>query len=182
MRNALRAATIAVLGVVVAKVSAENDSTPAPQAPEPTGIVEWINSEPLTLKSQQGKVVVLHFWTFGCINCQRNLPFYNQWRKAFPSDKLQIIGVHTPEFDHEADPTNVASAVKERKIKYPVAIDSERKTWRAYGNRYWPEIYLIDKRGRVRYRWNGKLEYQDAGGDKLLRSGIKALLAEAAER
>ena len=182
MRNAFRTATLVMLGIFVVKLSASADLARTPQAPEPTGVVQWINSEPLTLKSQRGKVVVFHFWTFGCINCQRNLPFYNQWRKDFPSDKLQIIGVHTPEFDREAAPQNVASAVKERKIKYPVAVDSERKTWRAYGNRYWPAIYLIDQRGRVRYRWDGELEYQDAGGDKLMRSKIKALLAEAGER
>jgi thiol-disulfide isomerase/thioredoxin len=182
MRGAFCAATIVALGILVAQAWADDDSAQAPQAPEPIGIVQWINAKPLSLKSQRGKVVVLHFWTFGCINCQRNLQFYNQWRKDFPSGKLQIIGVHTPEFDHEADPDNVASSVKERKITYPVAIDNDRRTWRAYRNRYWPAIYLIGKRGRVRYRWDGELEHQDAGGDKLMRAKIKALLAETDEQ
>ena len=152
-----------------------------PAAPEFTGLTNWQNSGPLTIAGLRGKVVLVNFWTYGCVNCVNTLPHVTKLYAKYKDKGLVIVGVHTPEFDYEADSRNVASAVKERKIKYPVAIDSERRTWRAYGNRYWPAIYLIDKRGRARYRWDGELEYQDAGGDKLLRSKIKALLAEATE-
>ncbi len=122
---------------------------------------------------------MLHFWTFGCINCQHNLPYYNQWQADFAKDDVQIIGVHTPETSVEANPKTAATQVTKLKIKYPVAIDTDGATWKAYENRFWPSIYLIDKQGQIRYRWEGELEYQDAGGDKLMRTKIKELLAEA---
>jgi peroxiredoxin len=149
------------------------------KAPELTQTDHWINSNGLKLAEQKGKVVVLHFWTFGCINCQHNLPYYNKWQADFAKEDLQIIGVHTPETNDEADPKTVAAQVARLKIKYPVAIDSDGATWKAYENRYWPSIYLIDGQGQIRYRWDGELEYQNAGGDKLIRAKIKDLLAEA---
>jgi thiol-disulfide isomerase/thioredoxin len=144
-------------------------------------ITQWINSKPLALKALHGKVVVLHFWTFGCINCRHNLPYYNRWQTDFAKDDVQIIGVHTPETAGEADERMVRARVGELGIKYPVAVDNESATWKAYQNRYWPSIYLIDKQGQVRFRWDGELEYQDSGGDKSMRVRIKALLAEAAK-
>jgi thiol-disulfide isomerase/thioredoxin len=148
------------------------------KAPELTGISQWINAKPLTLKDLRGKVVVLHFWTFGCINCRHNLPYYNRWQSDLAKDDLRIIGVHTPETAAEADEKNVVARVRELGIKYPVAVDNESATWKAFKNHYWPSIYLIDKQGRVRFRWDGELEYEGSGGDKLLRDKIKALLAE----
>jgi thiol-disulfide isomerase/thioredoxin len=148
------------------------------KAPELASIASWSNSDPITLADQKGKIVMLHFWAFSCINCQRNLPHYNQWRKDFAEDKVQIIGVHTPETADEADVSNVAVQVKKRGIKYPVAVDSDAATWKAYENRYWPTVYLIDQQGRVRYRWEGELEYKKAGGDRIVRQKIKDLLAE----
>jgi thiol-disulfide isomerase/thioredoxin len=147
-------------------------------APELTGVGHWINSDGLQLAGQKGKVVVLHFWTFGCINCQRNLPYYNKWREDFAKDDVRIVGIHTPETSREADLENVAEQVKKLGIKYPVAVDNQSSTWRAYENHYWPSIYLIDKQGTIRYRWDGELEYQDAGGDKAIRAKIKELLVE----
>ena len=169
----------ALLSAILAdRLSAQEPRSKFPQAPELTAIDSWVNSEALTLADQKGKVVVLHFWTFGCINCQRNLPHYNKWFEDFAKDKVTIIGVHTPETANEADEKNVAKEVKKLKIKYPVAIDGERATWQAYRNQWWPSIYLIDKAGRVRFRWDGELEYQEAGGDKIVRAKIKELLAE----
>lgn len=162
----------------MSRLFATEDAATAPLAPEPVGITRWINSDPLTLESQRGKVVVLHFWTFGCINCQHNLPYYNQWREDFPAGSLQIVGVHTPESSGEADIESVVAHVKQLGIIYPVAVDNERATWQAYKNRYWPSIYLIDKTGRVRSHWDGELEYQNAGGDKKMRANIEQLLAE----
>lgn len=181
MRTAFRAATVIFLGVFVGRLSATEDVAEAPPAPEPAGITHWITSDPLTLASQRGKVVVVHFWTFDCINCQHNLPYYNQWRKDFTEDDVQIIGVHTPETDGEADKERVAAHVKQFEISYPVAVDNQRATWQAYRNRYWPAIYLIDRTGHVRYRWDGELEYQNSGGDKKVRSIIQRLLAEKSE-
>lgn len=148
------------------------------EAPEFAGIGQWSNSDEITLTSQRGKVVVLHFWAFSCINCKRNLPNYNQWRKDFAEDQVQIIGVHTPETPDEANLQNVATQVKKTGIKYPVAADSDRETWKAYSNRYWPTVYVIDKQGRIRYRWEGELEYRKVDGDRIVRAKIKELLAE----
>jgi peroxiredoxin len=149
------------------------------KAPEPTQIDHWINSDGLKLADQKGKVIVLQFWTFGCINCQHNLPYYDKWQADFAKQDVQIIGVHTPETSFEAEPKNVAAQVTKLKIKYPVAIDTDGATWKAYENHYWPSIYLIDKQGQIRYRWDGELEYKDAGGDKLMRAKIKELLPDA---
>jgi thiol-disulfide isomerase/thioredoxin len=151
----------------------------APPAPPFAGVSRWLNTNPLTIESQRGKVVVLHFWTFGCVNCQHNLPYYNRWRHDYAEKDVQIIGVHTPETTDEADAQQVAAHVKQLGIEYPVAIDGDHATWDAYKNRVWPSIFLIDKRGRIRDRWDGELEYQEAGGDKRLRSEIQELLAEA---
>lgn len=171
-------AAAALAGFIATKLYAVEDDATTPAAPELAGISRWINSQPLALENLRGKVVVLHFWTFGCINCRHNLPYYNRWRKDFPVDQLEIIGVHTPEFDQEADLNNVAQEVKRLGIEYPVAVDNDRAAWRAYKNRYWPAIYLIDRTGHVRYRWDGELEYEHAGGDKILRDRINRLLAE----
>ena len=125
---------------------------------------------------------MLHFWTFGCINCQRNLPHYNKWQQEFAGHDVQLIGIHTPESAEESDPANVEASVKELGIKYPVAVDNDQATWQAYANRYWPSIYVIDKQGKVAYRWDGELEFRGAGGDKIVRAKIRELLAEPRSR
>lgn len=147
-------------------------------APALNQVGPWFNSPALELKDLRGQVVVLHFWTFGCINCQRNLPYYNAWQKDFAKQPLTIIGVHTPESKHEADPQALAAQIKHRQIEYPVAVDAQNATWKAYNNRFWPAIYLIDKQGRIRQCWEGELEFNNAGGDKNMRAAIKELLAE----
>ncbi len=147
-------------------------------APELAGIQGWENSKGTTIAASKGKVVVLHFWTFGCINCQRNLPLYNGWQKDFAGKDLQLIGVHTPETDDETKAGNIIAQVKKRHIEYPVAFDRNGDTWKAYGNRYWPAVYLIDRHGKVRFRWEGELESGGAGGDAIMRKRIEALLAE----
>lgn len=147
-------------------------------APELAGIQGWENSKWTTLAALKGKVVVLHFWTFGCINCQRNLPLYNGWQKDFIGKDLQIIGVHTPETDDETKADNIVAQVKKRHIEYPVAFDRNGDTWKAYANRYWPAVYLIDRHGKVRFRWEGELESGGAGGDAIMRKRIESLLAE----
>jgi cytochrome c biogenesis protein CcdA/thiol-disulfide isomerase/thioredoxin len=128
-------------------------------APEVQGIADWINSEPLTVRGLEGKVVLIDFWTYSCINCLRTLPHLKAWDQAYRDDGLTIIGVHSPEFAFERVPGNVRTAVRKLGIRYPVALDNDFETWRAYANEYWPAKYLIDRTGRVRYFHFGEGEY-----------------------
>lgn len=148
------------------------------RAPEIRGVETWIHSEPLTLAQLRGQVVALHFYTFGCINCIRNLPHYNAWHASFPSDRFKIIGIHRPETEGERVGETVRRKAVEAGIAYPVAIDNDSANWDAWANRVWPSVYLIDKRGFVRYWWYGEMNWQDTEGEKWMRSRIEQLLAE----
>jgi cytochrome c biogenesis protein CcdA/thiol-disulfide isomerase/thioredoxin len=131
-------------------------------APDFTGNERWFNTRdgrPLSLRELRGKVVLVDFWTYTCINCVRTLPYLRAWHSRYADDGLVIVGVHTPEFTFERDPGNVAGAIKREGLKYPVAQDNAYRTWEAYGNRYWPAKYLIDARGHVRYTHFGEGEY-----------------------
>jgi cytochrome c biogenesis protein CcdA/thiol-disulfide isomerase/thioredoxin len=133
----------------------------ASQAPEIRGIDEWINSKPLSLEQLRGKVVLIDFWTYSCVNCLRTLPHLKAWDRAYRKDGLTIIGVHSPEFAFERVPKNVRTAVRKLGIRYPVALDNDFATWRAYANEYWPAKYLVDRTGRVRYVHFGEGEYAE---------------------
>jgi thiol-disulfide isomerase/thioredoxin len=128
-------------------------------APDFLAIHGWINSKPLTIAELRGKVVLVDFWTYSCINCLRTLPHVEAWDRLYRKDGLVIVGVHTPEFAFEHVPSNVRSAVKRLGIHYPVALDNEYGTWTAYQNEYWPAKYLIDRRGHVRFAHFGEGEY-----------------------
>ena len=130
-------------------------------AAEITGITDWINSEPLLISelNSQGKVVLIDFWTYSCINCIRTLPFLKEWHTKYEDDGLVIIGVHAPEFAFEQKIENVQTAVDDFEIEYPVALDNDFTTWRAYENRFWPAKYLIDVNGKVRYEHFGEGAY-----------------------
>lgn len=130
-------------------------------APDFRGINSWINSEPLSLAELKGKVVLVDFWTYSCINCQRTQPYLNAWQTKYADDGLVIVGMHAPEFAFEKVPENVQRAVKDANIKYPVALDNDFSTWQAYQNRFWPAKYLIDKDGLVRYTHFGEGEYEE---------------------
>lgn len=119
-------------------------------APELTGITEWINTPPLTLEQLKGKVVLIDFWTYSCINCLRTLPYLEKWDAHYKDLGFVLIGVHTPEFEFEKDTLNVEEAAKRLGIHYPIAQDNEYKTWKAFNNRYWPAHYLIDQKGILR--------------------------------
>ena len=147
-------------------------------APELRGVTAWINTPPLSLQELRGKVVVVHFWAFGCINCIRNLPHYQSWQEKFSKSGVTIIGIQTPETDAERSLDNLKRQVLERKIEYPVAFDSESKNWKAWGNDVWPAVYLIDKKGQVRNWWYGELNWKGATGEEFIRKRIEALLAE----
>ncbi len=129
-------------------------------APELTGIKGWINSEPINITSLKGKVVLVDFWTYSCINCIRTLPYLRSWHEKY-SPKLVIIGVHTPEFEFEKDYNNVKAAVEKYGLKYAIAQDNDYATWKAYGNRYWPRKYLIDKEGNIRFDHIGEGGYEE---------------------
>ncbi len=140
------------------------------KAPEITGINQWFNSKPLTLESLRGKVVLVDFWTYSCINCIRTLPHMNALQEKYASQGLVIIGIHAPEFDFEKSAANVEAAIKKFHIKYPVAMDNNRKTWDNFVNRYWPAHYLIDQNGEVVYTHFGEGEYD------VMENNVKALL------
>ena len=128
-------------------------------APELRGITAWINSEPLTLTALRGTVVLVHFWTFDCINCQNVQPYVKSWYAKYRDRGFTVVGVHTPELAIERDLENVRAAVKRKGVAFPVAFDPDYATWNAYGNEYWPAFYFVDKRGRVRFARFGEGEY-----------------------
>lgn len=127
--------------------------------PSLDGAVAWLNSAPLTRESLKGKVVLIDFWTYSCINCLRAIPYVEAWSEKYKDDGLVVIGVHTPEFAFEKDQANVAKAVQDLKITYPVAIDSNYAIWKAFNNEYWPAHYFIDAEGTIRYHHFGEGEY-----------------------
>ena len=141
--------------------------------PSLSGATAWLNSPPLTSESLKGKVVLIDFWTYSCINCLRTIPYIKAWAEKYKDHGLVVIGVHTPEFAFERDVDNVRRAVSDLKIGYPVAIDNDYKVWRAFDNEYWPAHYFIDAEGRTRYHHFGEGDYD--GSERV----IQRLLAEA---
>jgi cytochrome c biogenesis protein CcdA/thiol-disulfide isomerase/thioredoxin len=129
---------------------------------ELNGAVAWLNSPPLTRESLRGKVVLIDFWTYSCINCLRALPYVEAWSEKYKDAGLVVIGVHTPEFAFEKEQNNVQKAVRDLKVKYAVAIDSDYKIWQAFNNQYWPAHYFIDGKGRIRYHHFGEGEYDES--------------------
>ena len=137
---------------------------------------EWLNSKPLRLKDLRDKVVLLDFWTFGCWNCYRSIPWLHHVNKQFKDQGLQLIGVHSPEFDHERDLNKVKEKLKEFKIEHPVMIDNDFSYWRAMKNQYWPTYYVIDKRGQIRKLFIGETHVGDRRAEAI-ENLIKKLLA-----
>ncbi|NKE62615.1 cytochrome c biogenesis protein DipZ [Lentzea sp. PSKA42] len=136
-------------------------------APDITGVKQWLNSPSVDLKALRGKVVLLDFWAYSCINCQRSLPHVTAWDKAYRDAGLQVIGVHSPEYAFEKEPANVQAAAKNFGITYPVALDNDLATWTNYRNRYWPAHYLVDAQGTVRHIKFGEGDYRTT--EKLIR-------------
>jgi thiol-disulfide isomerase/thioredoxin len=134
---------------------------------------EWLNSPPLTPPALRGKVVLIDFWTYTCINWLRQLPFVRAWAEKYKDQGLVVVGVHAPEFGFEKNINNVRWAVNEMRIDYPVAVDSDHTIWRAFKNQYWPALYFIDAQGRVRHHHFGEGSYEQS------EMIIQALLAEA---
>ncbi len=153
--------------------SAEQALSVEGPAPEFTGITEWLNSAPLTIEALKGKVVLIDFWTYSCINCLRAIPYVQAWADKYKDAGLVVIGVHSPEFAFERDIGNVKAAVGRLGITYPVAIDNAYSVWRAFNNQYWPAHYFIDVQGRIRHHHFGEGSYDQS------ERVIQDLLAEA---
>ncbi len=160
---ALIAATGSMVGVSVpARATAAAPVTLAEagrRAPEISGITHWLNSRPLTLASLRGKVVLVDFWTYGCINCVHTLPHVVDLYEKYKDRGLVVIGVHAPEFAYEKSTSGVAAAIKRHHIRYPVAQDNNFAAWNAYGNQYWPAQYIVDQHGRIVYQHAGEGAY-----------------------
>ena len=140
------------------------------------GAIEWINSAPLTGPGLRGKVVLVEFWTYTCINWLRTLPYVRAWAAKYKDQGLVVIGVHSPEFEFEKSIANVRRAARDLGVNYPIAIDSEHAVWRAFRNQYWPALYFVDAQGRIRHHQFGEGEYDRA------EMVIQQLLAEAGAR
>jgi peroxiredoxin len=149
----------------------------APKAPEFPAKAEWVQGGPLKMADLHGRVVVLHFWTNGCINCVHNYPVYRAWQKKYAGKDVTLVGVHTPEFTWEAPASRVRARARQNDLQFPIVLDTDAAVWKGWGNRFWPAIYLIDKRGRVRHRWEGELHLKTAEG-KAFAAHVDELLAE----
>jgi thiol-disulfide isomerase/thioredoxin len=158
----------------IKKVTAKFNVDKPYAAPEFTELQNWINSDPLTLANLKGKVVLVNFWTFGCVNCQNTLPAVRDLYAKYHDKGFEIVGLHAPEFGNEKEIANVRAAVKSDGITWPVAQDNSFKTWRRYKNGFWPSFFFIDKTGKVRNTHIGE------GGYDNQDAVVAALLAEPA--
>lgn len=143
------------------------------QAPGFAGATTWLNSAPLTPQQLRGKVVLVDFWTYSCINCIRTVPYLRAWSAKYRDQGLLVVGVHTPEFRFEENLVNISAAVGRFHLDYPIAVDSKQQIWRAWGNQYWPAMYLADANGKIRYHQFGEGDYVRT------ERAIQSLLAEA---
>lgn len=170
------AATAAVAAFASGSVSALAPAAIAvgADAPDFQGIDNWFNSAPLELSKLRGKVVLVDFWTFDCINCAHTLPYIKEWNARYRDKGLVVVGVHSPEFAFERDTANLKQAIARNGITYAVAQDNRFATWRAYGNQYWPALYLIDQSGKLVYSHFGEGQYAQT------EEKIRGLLAPGA--
>ena len=160
----------------VVPLSAGSHAETVPATDYLHGATGWLNSAPLTAADLRGKVVLIDFWTYTCINWLRSLPYVRAWAEKYKNEGLVVIGVHTPEFAFERNIDNVRRAAKEMKVDYPIAIDNDYAIWRAFNNQYWPALYFIDAQGRIRHHKFGEGEYEQS------EKAIQGLLTEAGIR
>lgn len=160
---------LAGLAALLPKPASAQACTPAPDI---NGTGPWFNSPPLSLAQLKGKVVLVEFWTFGCSNCRNVAPYIKQWHERYADKGLVVVGVHTPEFAHEADPKRVKNYLRENDIRHPVVMDNDHAIWNRWNNRYWPAMYLLNPSGEVCYRHFGEGRYAET------ESRIRQLLPE----
>ena len=160
----LASAAIGLVGSSAVPVKAQDSESIVGSSPLPglAGATAWINSPPLTAQQLKGKVVLIDFWDYSCINCIRSIPYIRAWADKYKDSGLVVIGVHAPEFDIEKQQANVQKAVTKFGITYPVAVDSNLAIWKAFHNLYWPAYYFIDAKGKVRYEHFGEGEYEES--------------------
>jgi thiol-disulfide isomerase/thioredoxin len=170
----IAATSLDIFGPVVQQVAPAELQLPIEgELPSLDSATGWLNSEPLTANGLRGRVVLIDFWTYTCIDWLRTLPYVRAWAEKYKEKGLAVVGVHTPEFPFEQDIENVRRAVKDMRVAYPVAVDSNYAIWRAFKNQYWPALYFIDARGRIRHHHFGEGQYEQS--ERI----IKQLLAEA---
>jgi thiol-disulfide isomerase/thioredoxin len=167
------AAQLGMIGCAKAQSAAAKRLHEEGDFPSLSGATGWLNTQPLTAAGLRGKVVLIDFWTYTCVNWRRTLPYVRAWAEKYKDHGLVVIGVHTPEFSFEHNVDNVRWAIKDMKIDYPVAIDSDYAIWRAFNNEYWPALYFIDAKGHIRHHQFGEGEYLQC------EAVIQQLLAEA---
>ncbi|MEQ1590514.1 MAG: cytochrome c biogenesis protein DipZ [Gallionella sp.] len=155
----------------LAKPTTVSNKSNVQAAPPLLGATQWLNSPPLTIESLRGKVVLVDFWTYSCINCLRTMPYIKAWNEKYRDQGLVIIGVHAPEFTFEKDQRNVEQAIRNLDITYPVAMDNDYEIWNAYKNEYWPAHYLIDAQGQIRHQHFGEGKYQET--EQMIQSLLK---------
>jgi peroxiredoxin len=138
----------------------------------------WLNSPPLEPSALRGRVLVIHFFAFGCINCIHNYPTYREWQTAFAGKNVQLIGIHTPETKSEHNVETLKAKLKAEQLEFPVLVDNDKANWNAWGNSMWPSVYILDQHGYMRAFWAGELKWQGATGDAQMQKKINDLLAE----
>jgi thiol-disulfide isomerase/thioredoxin len=153
--------TLLATAALATAVTAQAAEVSPVAAPAFAGIETWLNSSPLTMQQLRGKVVLVDFWTYSCINCIRTLPHVKKLHDKYKDQGLVVVGVHTPEYPYERSTANVTAALKRFDIRYPVAQDNRYATWEAYGNQFWPAVYLIDKTGKLVYSHFGEGQYEE---------------------
>ena len=173
--TAFFAASMAAVAMAISGASCEAGGQ-GTRMPPLDGATGWINSTPLDANALRGKVVVVDFWTYTCINWMRTAPYVRTWARKYKDAGLVVIGVHSPEFSFEQDPARVRRLTAAMDIDYPVAIDSRQSIWRAFHNQYWPALYLVDAQGRIRHRQFGEGDYDKA------EAVLQSLLKEAGAR
>jgi thiol-disulfide isomerase/thioredoxin len=166
MHHAIRS-----LAAAFAIAAAGMQASAAP-APDFVGIANWINSSPLSMQQLRGKVVLVDFWTYDCINCLHVLPYVKGWHQKYKDQGLVVVGVHTPEYGFERNLDNLKTAVQRNGITFPVAQDNRYETWTAYNNQFWPAFYLVDRKGEVVYTHFGEGDYAQT------EATIRKLLAQ----
>jgi thiol-disulfide isomerase/thioredoxin len=173
-----------IIGLAALGISGRAALADEGRMPDLGGATSWLNSAPLTRESLRGKVVLVDFWTYTCINSLRPLPYVKAWADKYKDAGLVVIGVHTPEFSVEKERANVQDALRDLKVTYPVAVDSDYGIWKAFNNQYWPALYFVDAKGRIRHHYFGEGQYLEAERvlQELLKEGGASGLDESAAR
>lgn len=173
----LAAGALGILASVIA-MPAQPEAIRKSKAPALIG-GPWLNT-PNGQAPALAKVTIVHFWTFGCYNCLNNLPVYARWQQRFAGKSVAMVGIHTPEFDHEARVENVQAQIRKLHIEFPVLVDSARRNWDRWKQQFWPAVYLVDAKGQIRYRWDGELNWRGTQGEEIMAARVEQLLEEAA--